>query len=266
MNASNDTALCQRTPLLKAVARSRRLEAPYDVVGTAAGDDRAVAVSLMMLSTRSLDGVDIPPMEGLVSAHVEALAAWSSNAIVRLTSAWREPRDCLRMPAWVAAWKTAARHLHQAGRLSRRDLDHEAFRDEVAVLWPGESLQPLRFALLAQDGCALSHSEARLLAGAGLSDTKIEAPSVARAEPSLFRLLRGKTAALSEEARAVLVGRLLAWQRMDPIAAAMLVELVDAFDPDAVDEIRVDVAFALQAGGAVPPPFAYVLMTSWRIP
>lgn len=256
-----------RVDLLRSVARRSRGAPAAAPLATAAGHEAAIARSVALLAPSSLEGAvrsgSTTPAE--VAAHVEALAAWSPYVLGRVASGWPAPSLRLEDPVWIAAWRTAARHLEPQGRIRRRDLEHEPFAEEVEALWPEPAAEPCSFASLAQFGRALTPAEARRLAASGLRDDVIHAASVARAEPSLLRLLRGAEDRMTEEALQVVLARLLRWRRIDPLAAAMLAELVRGFAPDALEELRVEVAFALQ-GRDLAAPLVYALMTDWRVP
>ncbi len=237
------------------------------MLATAAGDETAIANTLALLAPSRLDKARVlgSPTPSEVEGHVEALAAWSPFVLSRVASGWPAAGKRLNDDVWIAAWRTAARHLEPQGRIRPRDLAHEPFADEVAALWPEPPTEPCSFASLAQFGRALLPSEARRIAASGIRDEVIHAASVARAEPSLLRLLRGAEDRMTDDALQVVLARLLRWRRIDPSAAAMLVELVRGFAPDALDELRVELAFALQASD-LPAPLVLALMTDWRIP
>lgn len=237
------------------------------MLATAAGDEAAIAKSLALLAPSSLDRARVTgsPTPSEVEGHIEALAAWNPFVLARVASGWPAASERLTDDVWVAVWRTAARHLEPQGRIRPRDLAHEPFADEVAVLWPEPAREPCSFASLAQFGRALTPSEARRLAASGIRDEVIHAPSVARAEPSLLRLLRGAEDRMTDDALQVVLARLLRWRRIDPSAAAMLAELVRGFAPDALDELRVELAFALEASD-LSAPLVLALMTDWRVP
>jgi hypothetical protein len=256
-----------RIDLLRSVAREADGAPARATLATAAGQESALARSLALLAPSSLDAAQATGSPSVIeiAEHVEALAAWSPYVLARVASGWPAPAERLHNGAWIAAWRTAARHLAPRGRIRRRDLEHEPFAEELAVLWPAPDKEPCSFASLAEFGRALTAAEARRLAASGLRDDVIQAASVARAEPSLLRLLRGAEDRMTEEAFQVVLARLLRWRRIEPSAAAMLAELVRGFAPDALEELRVEVAFALQAN-ALPAPLVLALMTDWRIP
>jgi hypothetical protein len=132
----SDGLIRSLTSVLRA-ALSKRFDGYWELVATAAGHAASTARTEEGLSAKALAQGAIGPAHApsLVSERVEALAAFSPQALARLAGGWIRPRDMGENPWWTAAWTSSLRHLKALEVIERRQVEAPALSKEIALLW-----------------------------------------------------------------------------------------------------------------------------------
>jgi hypothetical protein len=251
---------------------SNRQDGYWEFLATAVGKPESILRTEEGLSASALargsEGPAIAP--SIVSARVEALAAFDPDKLAKIAAEWRHPQQIGDDPWWLSAWSTSLRHLRAVGAVGDEEFRCEGLSNEMAVLSPQPSdeqiiwrdfAQQLQYSSIYYDAC-------RRAANLRVAETNISADDLERAPWEMLRLLRGRTWLLDASALEFLIDRARRWATLDPLEVALIAEFCNEISPDANSRLRADVA-AIVPTTSDPRdliPFSYVLLGAWHAP
>ncbi len=254
-------------------ALSSRDDSYWELLAAAVGSRQAVKRLQSALSREQLDlgaeGNAIAP--SFVRERVEALAAYDSRPLIEIARSWRPPYELSGSPFWVAAWSVALRHLKEHNAINWINTNEPELDSEAAILWPTQEIGPRSWSEFVDGYRAhfTPYNRIRLWANTRLLDTSISARQIEELPVLVLRIMRGREHILDQSARHYLRSVADNLVSLDPLEAAILLEILSKFDPGVTIRARDELVarlHSLQDARAVIP-LAYVLVSQhWRTP